>query len=155
MYKLINDEKLYNEPHLLVSPTLAEEIGICNAILLQHIHYLLSPTRNKNFKDNRYWIRNSPLELQKQIKCMSYGKIKRAIKLLKDHKILISRDLILPSLGLVECCTINYAKLMELKAYQEPELGAEHNEAIPTLAQRLGTAIEKLVQSLIRRGKNL
>lgn len=155
MYKLISDEKLYNEPHLLVSPTLAEEIGICNAILLQHIHCSLNPKKNKNLKENRYWISNSPIKLQKQIKCMSYGQIKRAIKLFKDHKILISRDLILPSLGLVECCTINYAKLMELKAYQEPELEAEHNEAWPTLAQRLGTAIEKLAQSLIRRGKNL
>lgn len=54
---------LINEYPLLVLPKLAQEVGLNEAIVLQHIHYLVRDFEKvrsgENFKDGHYWVSNT------------------------------------------------------------------------------------------------
>lgn len=59
-----NQELLISEPPLQVLPTLAAEIGINEAVILQQLHYWLH--KSKNIVDGYKWVYNSIPEWHKQ-----------------------------------------------------------------------------------------
>jgi hypothetical protein len=56
----MKSEFLINEPPLQVSPTLALELGLKEAIVLQQIHYWLNFQSSRHFIDGNYWVRYIP-----------------------------------------------------------------------------------------------
>lgn len=93
---------LINEPPLQVLPTLAENVGIVEAIILQQIQYWL--ITSKEIKRGRKWTYNTYAEWQKQLKFCSDSTIKRAIRKLEK-------------MGLVESATFNKSRSDRTKWY--------------------------------------
>lgn len=73
---------LIQEPPLQVLPSLAVNIGLNEAIVLQQIHYWQS--MRKNLRDGRYWVYNSVTQWEEQFPFWSYSTIRRALASLKE-----------------------------------------------------------------------
>jgi len=105
---------LINEPPLLVLPSLAQAIGLNEAIALQQIHYWLDPRLNKNLQENQYWVYNSYDEWQRQFPFWSLRTIRRTIQSLEDKNLLVSRNFCNNSFDKTKWYTINYPALNAL-----------------------------------------
>lgn len=81
---------LIKEPPLQVLPSLAARIGLNEAIILQQVHYWINPKFNKNFKNGKYWVRNTYAQWKEQFPFWGEKTIRRAICKLEDLKILSS-----------------------------------------------------------------
>lgn len=81
---------LINEPPLQVLPTLAKIIGLNEAIILQQVHYWLNPQFNKNFREGKYWVRNTFTQWEQQFAFWSKKTIQRTINSLEDTGLLVS-----------------------------------------------------------------
>ena len=57
---------LINEPPLQVLPSLAQKIGLNEAIIVQQVHYWLNPKFNKNYFEGRNWVWNTYEQWQQQ-----------------------------------------------------------------------------------------
>ena len=105
---------LINEPPLLVLPSLANVIGLNEAITLQQIHYWLDPRVNKNFKEGLYWVYNSYEEWQVQFSFWSIRTIRRNIQSLEESNLLISKVFNTNSFDKTKWYSINYEVLEHL-----------------------------------------
>jgi hypothetical protein len=81
---------LIDEPPLQVLPTLAQAIGLNEAIVLQQVHYWLNPRFNKNFFEERYWVRNTYEQWQQQFPFFSERTLRRTIGNLEALGLLVS-----------------------------------------------------------------
>lgn len=79
---------LINEPPLQVLPTLAERIGLNEAIFLQQLHYWLQ--RSDNWRDGRKWCYKSAEEWTKEFPFWSSRTIKRITTNLKNKKLIVT-----------------------------------------------------------------
>lgn len=103
---------LINEPPLQVLPTLAQLIGLNEAIVLQQVHYWLNPQFNKNLFDGRYWVHNTYGQWQKQFPFFSERTLRRTVKNLELQHFLMSCKG--GELNQVKFYTIDYALLQTL-----------------------------------------
>lgn len=87
---MITSQLLINEPPLQVLPTLAQTIGLNEAIILQQIHYWLAPKLNQNFFNGRHWVRNTYEQWQSQFPFWGEKTIRRTISNLEESGILMS-----------------------------------------------------------------
>ncbi len=83
LWRLLRDES-----PLVVCPTLAVEVGIFEAILLQQIHYWLNPKFNKNYMDGKYWVYKTYDEWLQEFPFWSRDTLKRVLKSLKDQNLI-------------------------------------------------------------------
>lgn len=81
---------LINEPPLQILPSLAQKIGLNEAIIVQQVHYWLNPKFNKNYFEGRYWVWNTYEQWQHQFPFWGMNTIRRAIGNLEESRILIS-----------------------------------------------------------------
>jgi hypothetical protein len=81
---------LINEPPLLVLPTLAAEIGLNEAIILNQMHYWQTNKNNKNNFDGRVWARNTYQEWQKEFPFWGKNTIVRGIDNLHEQRLILS-----------------------------------------------------------------
>lgn len=105
---------IINEPHLMVSPTIAYLIGLNESIVLQRIHYWINLNLNKNLKDEQYWVYNSYDNWKKQFFFWSDSTLRRTFRNLEKMDILKSME---PKKHLgdrTKWYTINYKKLQEM-----------------------------------------
>ena len=87
---------LINEEPLQVIPTLAEKLGINEAILLQQIQYWIknaekNGTKDKDYRkfiNGRWWTYNTFQDWQKQMPWLSVSGIRKLVKKLKDRKLI-------------------------------------------------------------------
>lgn len=86
----MSSQLLINEPPLQVLPTLAKEVGLNEAIILQQVHYWLNPQFNKNTFEGRYWVHNTLTQWQRQFAFWSSTTIKRTIANLEESGLLMS-----------------------------------------------------------------
>lgn len=85
---------LINEPPLQVSPTLAKEIGLNEAIVLQQIHYWLGNKKTGKMYDGRKWVRNTVDQWQEDnFPFWSTATIRRLLNKLEDGGYIISENL--------------------------------------------------------------
>ena len=84
---------LINEPPLQVLPSLAQKVGLNEAIILQQIHYWLDPRMNKNVFQEKHWVHNRYEDWQKQFPFWSVVTIRRTIKELEKRQLISSRIL--------------------------------------------------------------
>jgi len=79
MRKLLRDE-----PSLVICPSLACEVGLNEAIILQQIHYWINPKHNKNFIEGRYWVYKTYEEWLVEFPFWSESTVKRTLSSLKE-----------------------------------------------------------------------
>ena len=106
---------LINEHPLMVLPTLAEKIGLNEAIILQQIHYWLDPRINKNFRKGVYWVYNTYQEWERQFPFWSIRTIRRIITSLENQGLIISNQLEQNCGSNTKWYTINYQALSKLE----------------------------------------
>ena len=104
---------LIDDYPILVIPTLASEIGLNEAIVLQQMHYWLKKS-NHNY-DGRRWIYNSFPEWQKHFPFWSVMTIKRAVYSLEKQNLLYVGNYNKAKFDKTKWYSINYEKLEGMK----------------------------------------
>jgi len=106
---------LINEFPLQVLPSLAEAIGLNEAIVLQRVHYRLNKKSNRSFFDQKYWIHNTYEQWRRQFSFWSLRTIRRTIINLEKLGILVSRLIKVCATGqIAKSYTINYGRLNQV-----------------------------------------
>jgi len=85
-----NHSLLIAEPPLQVLPSLAEKIGLNEAIILQQLHYWLDNPKSGKTIDGTKWIYNTYKEWQENFPFWSERTIRRSFKNLEEIGIVIS-----------------------------------------------------------------
>src|SRR3954454_13506450 len=147
---------IYDNP-IMILPTLAQKIGLNEAVMLQQIHYWIVSSQHE--KDGRKWVYNTYKEWQLQLPFWSESTIKRSIKSLEDQGYLLSANYNRLKMDKTKWYSINYEKLAELEsdaqAYLEfstvqigttviPDCPLEEdsmNQAIPEITTEISTEI--------------
>jgi hypothetical protein len=108
---------LYDEPPLLVFPTLATKIGLNETIVIQQIHYwLYANTKNKhNLRDGFYWTYNTYKEWQDQFPFWCIKTIRRTLKSLEKKNLIITGRFNKMALDRTLWYRINYPQLKLLE----------------------------------------
>ena len=89
-------ESLKNEYPLLVSPTLAQAIGLNEAIVLQQVHNWLNDAKSKpkdnkwKSKDGRLWVYKTYMEWWTSFPWWSSQTFRSAVRYLEKMKLLLS-----------------------------------------------------------------
>ena len=115
---------IYDNP-IMILPTLAQKIGLNEAIILQQIHYWLVSSQHE--KEGRKWVYNTYKEWQLQMPFWSESTIKRTIKSLEEQGYLLSANYNRLKMDKTKWYSIDYEKLAELESdaqvLQEPSTG--------------------------------
>lgn len=75
----MTSQLLINEPPIQVLPTLAREIGLNEAIVLQQLHYWVNLQFSRHLFDDRYWVRYSPKQWEQQFSFWDKKTLHRAL----------------------------------------------------------------------------
>jgi len=81
---------LINEPPLQILPTLAREIGLNEAIVLQQIHYWLNLQFSRHLFGDRYWVRYTPKQWERQFSFWNKKTLRRALNRLERLGLVIT-----------------------------------------------------------------
>ena len=103
---------LIQENPMMVLPSLAEKIGLNQAIVIQQFHYWL--VSSKHIIEGRKWIYNSYKEWELQFTFWSGKTVERTIRSLEDQGYLLSANYNRSKQDKTKWYTINYEKLAEL-----------------------------------------
>jgi hypothetical protein len=106
---VIMSKLLIDEPPLQVLPSLAVRIGLCEAMLIQQIHYWSQ--RVRPLDDGYCWIYNTVKEWQKQFPFWSENTIFRHLQNLRESGVLIAEQKSPNSFDKTMYYRINYEKL--------------------------------------------
>ncbi len=109
---------LIDEYPLVVLPSLAKEIGLNEAIMLQQIHFWIS--KRKHLKAGRYWVYNSYDSWVNQFPFWSKSTIIRILKRLEERELIESANYNRLKIDNTKWYTINYPKVSELPRLNSP-----------------------------------
>lgn len=104
MNKLLLDEK-----PLIILPSLAEKVGLNEAIVLQQLHYWLQVSNH--YIDGRKWIYNTYEDWEKQFPFWSNRTIRRTITKLKNDGIILTGNFNKLKIDKTTWYSIDYQKL--------------------------------------------
>lgn len=107
-----NSSLLIEDYPLLVSPTLAKEIGLSDAIVLQQVHFWIS--KRRHFEEGRYWVYNTYEGWQEQFPFWSVSTIKRTLVRLEESGLLITANYNKMKIDRTKWYTVDYDKLDDL-----------------------------------------
>jgi len=143
---------LFDEYPLLIPPTLAQAIGLNEAIVVQQVHYWIqSNKRNKqNSHKGHTWTFNSIESWQEQFPFWSVSTVKRIFKKLEDDEILIVDNFNKLKFDRTKWYRINYKKLTFLavnvelaaKCQSDPMEGVNLTPTIPETTQRIPRQVQ-------------
>ena len=136
---------LIQEPPLQVLPTLAQKIGLNEAIILQQIHYWLNPKHNKNLFENRLWVWNTYEQWQQQFPFWGERTIRRAILNLEECGILdsfVTRDF-----RKIKYYTINYNRLEEVEMAPVVATQRDESVSVPSVSITQNSVSEQTILS--------
>ncbi|MEW6006148.1 MAG: hypothetical protein AB1695_12620 [Stygiobacter sp.] len=128
---------LIDESPIVVLPTLAEKIGINEAIIVQQIHYWI--TQQKNFVEGRYWVYNTYEDWQLQFKWLHIGTIKRLIAKLQSLNIIIIRNLSKNKNDRTNWYSLNYEVLnnyCDEPKQEEQNVATDSNNLLPSIVTK-------------------
>ena len=86
----MTSELLITEPPIQVSPTLARELGLNGAIVLQQIHYWLNLQFSRCLIEDHYWVRYIPKHWGRQFSFWDSKTLHRAIHQLEKLEVLVA-----------------------------------------------------------------
>ncbi len=104
---------IYDNP-IMILPTLAQKIGLNEAVMLQQIHYWLGSSKHEY--EGRKWVYNTYSDWQLQMPFWSESTIKRTIKSLEDQGYLLSANYNRLKMDKTKWYSVNYEKLAELES---------------------------------------
>lgn len=105
---------LINEPPLQVLPTLAKEIGLNEAIVVQQVHYWIRISKNE--RDGFIWVYKTFEEWNKEFPFWSVRTIQRIFKELEEKELLYSSKIFnRAGYDRTKWYRINYAKLTNIE----------------------------------------
>lgn len=116
--------KLYDEPPLTVSPSLAAAIGLHEAIILQQVHYWTqnSEKNGRNFVDGRYWVYRTYADWRKDFPFWSDSTIRGIVKRLESVGLLLSGNYNKMPMDKTKWYAIDYDKLdRRITEYEDKE----------------------------------
>ena len=122
---------LINEPPLQVLPSLAQKIGLGEAIVLQQVHYWLHPkfqTQDKCF-EGRAWVYNTYEGWQSQFPFWGEKTIRRVIGSLEERGLLLS--FVKTGFQKVKYYTIDYDRLQDFEDESMPQ-SRKNNDIAPS-----------------------
>lgn len=91
--KMISTSRLLiQEPPLMVLPSLAKEIGLNEAIILQQLHYWLENPKVGVIRDSHKWVFNTYEEWKENFPFWSKATIQRAFSILETKGLIISKQ---------------------------------------------------------------
>jgi hypothetical protein len=103
---------IINEPPLQVIPTLARDIGLNEAIILQQVHYWLNLQFSRCLIEEQYWVRYSLKQWGCQFPFWDKKTLRRAINNLEKLEVLVS--LVREDSSKAKYYAINYWRLDQL-----------------------------------------
>ena len=103
---------LIDEYPLLISPTIAVEIGLNESIVLQQVHFWVN--KRINFEDGRYWVYNTYEGWREQFPFWSVSTIKRIFTKLEEDGYLISGNHNRLKIDRTKWYSIDYSKLSDM-----------------------------------------
>ena len=106
------DNLLFDKYPLMVSPKLAEIIGLNEALFLQQIHFWIG--KKAHLHDGVYWTYGSAVEWQKQFKFWSLATVRRTITSLENLGVLVVGNYNKKRFDKTKWYTINYKKLQSM-----------------------------------------
>lgn len=166
---------LIDEPPLQVLPSLANKIGLNEAIVLQQIHYWLrtfqSSGKKDHLKDGKWWVYNTYDEWQDNFPFWGIGVIRRAIRNLEKNGLLISKEFNATKGDRTKWYSIDYKILAKLsresKTAKAPDpsvvddipsvvddIPSDQNEQMLNKKQRLATEINSLKEETEEKSKS-
>jgi DnaD/phage-associated family protein len=108
----LNSTLIEDDTVIVVSPKLAQLLGVSESIILSQIHYWLN--KSKNIISGKPWVYNTYEEWQQQISFLSKSTIRKCIKKLEDIGIVESNNFNKSKIDKTKWYTINYKKLSGL-----------------------------------------
>ena len=114
---------LISESPLLVLPSLAETIGLNEAIVLQQIHFWTS--KEKHYKDGRYWVYNSYDSWADQFPFWSKSTIIRILNRLENEGLIITANYNALKIDRTKWYAINYENMERLSKIDKPSCQSE------------------------------
>jgi hypothetical protein len=126
---------LINEPPILLLPSLAVEIGVNEAMVLQQIHYWLMNERNKNRFDGHVWVRNTYDQWGRQFPFWGEKTLRRTFTSLEEMQ-LIHSHLSYEEYRKTKFYTIQYNNVEKLGL----ESHSDMNVTTPTVSDVSGSA---------------
>lgn len=85
----MTSQLLINEPPLQVLPTLAKELGLNEAIVLQQIHYWLNLQFSRCLFGGHYWVRYTSKQWERQFSFWDKKTLRRTLKNLERLEVII------------------------------------------------------------------
>ena len=104
---------LINESPLQVQPSLAMAIGLNEAIFLQQLHYWLGASKYN--REGRVWVYNTYAEWILQLRYTSIATLKRTIKNLREHRLILVERFEQNKSNQVNYYTIDYDTLATIE----------------------------------------
>ncbi|WP_028982866.1 conserved phage C-terminal domain-containing protein [Sporolactobacillus terrae] len=136
MSKLLIDDR-----PLQVLPSLAEKIGLNEAVLTQQIHYWLQ--KKENLRDGRYWVYGSYPYWEKQFPFWSRITIKRTFTSLENANILITANYNKAGFDKTKWYTINYDQLKSI----EEGMSQRWDQIDPTIGSNRSHGMDQIEQT--------
>jgi len=115
----MTSQLLIHESPLQVFPTLAREIGLNEAIVLQQIHYWLNLEFSRSLIYEHYWVRYIPEQWERQFSFWDKKTLHRAINTLEKLEMLVSIET--EDSGKAKYYAIDYGTLSQVTSGFEPE----------------------------------
>jgi len=131
---------LINEYPIFVLPTLAEKVGLNEAIFLQQLHYWLS--KSEHVYDGRHWVYNSMENWRKQLPIISASTIRRIVKKLEKEKIIITGNFNRYKMDRTKWYTIDYDALDSFIQDRQIE-----KQEMPKTNNQIDHIVEPMTQS--------
>ena len=150
---------LFDEHPLVLSPTLAKELGNLNeAVFVQQVHYWLEIKKQtgKNFVEGRYWIYNSVDDWLKQFPWMSSATLRRTIDSLVKKGYIVKGNFNQKKMDHTTWYTLNYGKILEIdkKTNREKEENAQLALAAAQLEEKSENDETIVTQEVCRIAQN-
>ena len=108
------NQLLIDEYPLLIPPSLAEKVGLNEAIILQQVHFWIS--KRKHFIDGKYWVYNTYDGWASQFPFWSRSTIIRIFKRLEDDGLIITGNFNRMKIDQTKWYSIDYGKVSELSS---------------------------------------
>lgn len=109
---------LINEAPLMIVPSLAVEIGLNEAVVLQQIHYWLTISKHKI--EGKKWVFNTYEDWQEQFPFWSISTIRRTFYSLEKIGVVLSDNWNTLKLDKTKWYTIDYEQLIKIEQRCEP-----------------------------------